>query len=59
MTVEAFGRLKNAVAIYCSACGKSHLAERCRLWLEAEDRPLGGPPPEATWNGVGGGPLVR
>ena len=46
MTPGAFKRVKVGMAIYCPACGRSHLAERRRLWLENPNQPLGQPPPE-------------
>jgi|HubBroStandDraft_5_1064220.scaffolds.fasta_scaffold310878_1 hypothetical protein len=48
LTADAFKRLKVGMAIYCPACGRSHLAERRRLWLENPDQPLGQPPAEVA-----------
>ena len=48
MTVAAFRRVKKGMAIYCAACGRSHLAERQRLWLEGLEQPLARPAPEVA-----------
>ena len=46
MTVEALRRIKVGIAIYCTACGRAHVAEQGRLWLETADELLDGPPEE-------------